>query len=176
MYPYHIYDRTEWGARPARAVTTQPTIKEVFFHHSESADAAKISSVKQMISAVRNIQDYHMDVKRWNDIAYHFIVFQPDGNHRHATAFRGRPTFEVPAAQLNHNTMTLAICVYGDGNREQLSDHTVYAIESLVRTYAPHAVAIGGHRDVVATECPGDRFYAWLPHLSRETGLRQYKR
>jgi hypothetical protein len=78
----------------------------------------------------------------------------------------------IPAAQLNHNTHTLAIVVIGHGGKDPLKADTRRAIVEILHRY-PVLQAFGGHRDVVATECPGDRFYARIPELARTAGLRR---
>lgn len=170
-FPYHIYSRTEWNARSPDGRLFQPSPKRAFVHHTDSADAAKVETLAQMKAATRAIQDFHMDDRGWDDIAYHFIVFQPGPRHDHAVVMAGRPVSVLPAAQLHNNTATLAIAVYGDGQHQELDRNTRFVIECLIRLGGPSVKAVGGHRDVFATDCPGDRFYAAIPQIAAALGI-----
>jgi hypothetical protein len=169
-----IYTRKEWGARPARDVAhgNRPP-REAFLHNSDDPDFAQFNTLAKQKTKMRQIQDFHMDTRGWSDFAYHFAVFQPAGSIRSARIFRGRESLDViPAAQLNHNSHTLAIVVIGHGGKDPLKADTRRAIVEILNRY-PGLQALGGHRDVVATECPGDRFYAHVPELARRADLRR---
>lgn len=174
--PYHVYTRNEWGAEAPRPRTRQDAPTEAFVHHTENGDAAHIQTVRQALAAVRAIQHFHMHerVPPFSDIGYHFMVFQPGGAFPHALPVACRPIAYVPAAQLEHNTRTLAIAVYGDGRRDPMHPNTRFVIEALVRTYGPNVRKIGGHRDVVQTECPGDRFYAAVPRIADALNIAHF--
>lgn len=170
--PYHLYTRSEWDATTARGQTAGNVPRSVYVHHTASQDHPVV--LKQMKAAVKGIQTFHMTDPdhMWSDIAYHFVVFQPTEKHPHAIPFAGRRLSAVPAAQLGHNVDTLAIAVYGDGNRDAMHPNTRFVIEELVREFAPRAQVIGGHRDAGGTDCPGDKFYAAIPTIAHALGLR----
>lgn len=171
-----FYARGDWGARsPKGPMASQPSIGEVFIHHTDNEDAGGVDSLSEQKAAMRGIQDFHMDDRGWSDIAYHAIVFQPQRNVKLARVFLGRPPVIVPAAQQGHNTGTLAIAVYGDFTRDTLDRNTRYAIEQTIRRYAPNAKTIGGHRDVFSTTCPGPNIYKQLDLLAKATGLKRYQ-
>lgn len=154
-------------------MTNQSIIREAFVHHSENGDAAKVDTLAEMKNRVQAIQNFHMDGRGWSDIAYHFVVFQPDENHDHAVVFQGRRTVFVPSAQLNHNSNTLAICVYGNGQADEMQRNTRFVVEDLIRMY-PDVERVGGHRDVVATQCPGDKFYRAVPRIADALNLKHF--
>lgn len=170
-YPYHLYTRAEWGARHPGPTQWQRTPLEAFVHHTDTRFAGRIESLDQMMAHVRAIQNQHMDDNDWSDIGYAFVVFQPGARHDHAIAFKGRALDSRPAAQLGHNDRTLPIAVVGDGNRELMDRNTRFVIESLIRTFGPDVKRIGGHRDVVATNCPGDHFYGAIPQIAAALDL-----
>jgi hypothetical protein len=169
-----IYDRAVWGARPARSMTRQRPPTEAFIHHSDNDDARSVDSMAEQEARMRAIQDFHMDTRGWSDFAYHFMVFQPYGQLEHARVFEGRPTACVPAAQLNHNTGTLAICIYGNLTRDTVKRNTRYVIEQLLRLY-PSVQTLGGHRNVVQTTCPGGNGMNALPAIARAAGVKLYR-
>jgi hypothetical protein len=121
-----------------------------------------------------------MDVRGWSDISYHYVIFQPF-NDVPARVFEGRKVRYVPAAQAGHNTGTLAVCVFGNFDHEDsVKRNTRYAIEMLLtrkpsRTGAGDVKTLGGHRDVVGTECPGDTLYAQIPRICDAINMRRYR-
>src|SRR5215213_9146051 len=109
------YAREDWGARDWRGFADQGwDAHEVFVHHTDDT-ATWLDSFQDQCARMHGYQDYHMDVKGWDDIGYHAVVFPDfkagDGSTIPARVFQGRPRDHVPAAQLNHNTGTLAIAV-----------------------------------------------------------------
>jgi hypothetical protein len=181
-----VFERHDWHARPWRAFALQDLPREGFIHHGAELNASDIDDLNEQAAAMRAIQNQHMDTDQLahggaSDIAYHYVVFQPFHAGVHARIFEGRPVHHVPAAQLNHNTGTLAICVYGDfEHHDTLKDNTRWAIECLLtrkpqKTGAGHVVTLGGHRDVVDTACPGDTLYAAIPTIARGAHLRLFR-
>lgn len=170
-----FYGRSEWRASiPTQLMAQQQQPREVFIHHTDSGDAGIVDTLAEQMDRVRGIQNYHQHGKGWSDIAYHAIVFQPQGNLRLSRVFFGRPPDQVPAAQLNHNTGTLAIAVYGNFQEDTLHRNTRYAIEQTIRRLAPKARTLGGHRDVVSTSCPGIHLYKALDQIAAASGLDRY--
>jgi hypothetical protein len=171
----HFYSRRFWGARPpARAMSAQSPPHEAFVHHSDNAQANHVNSGPEMKAAMRGIQNFHLDVRGWSDIAYHYVVFQhQDGQERGAHVFKGRDPHFVPAAQLNHNTGTLAICVYGNLMTDGVHPGTIEAIAAILGEHA-ELITVGGHRDVTSTSCPGDHLYRALDSIAHAAGLQRY--
>lgn len=172
----HIYTRQEWHARtPGPVALGNRPVTEAFIHNSDDSGAVRFDDLEKQAAKVKSIQDFHMGPQRgWSDIGYHFVVFQPVRTLKRARIFRGRQSSNVvPAAQLNHNTHTLAIVVIGDGHAETLKADTQRAILEILHRY--HTLrTLGGHKDVTATACPGDRFYAQIPDLAHRAGLRRF--
>jgi hypothetical protein len=154
-------------------MTPQDAPIEAFIHYSYDFSVGRFDTLAEQEAKMREIQRYHMDNNGWSDIGYAFVVFQPYGTLRRARAFQGRPTKYVPAAQANHNTRTLPICVVA-GPDNEIKRNTRYVIEQLINRY-PSVKVVGGHRDVVATSCPGDKLYAQIPTIARATGRKVYK-
>lgn len=181
MSELHVYSRAKWGARSARAGEgTQDTPIEAFLHHSADPDGRAFNTLAKQAAHMRGVQDYHMDdpAHGWNDIGYHFVVFQYVGtNHRREPrVFAGRPTNIVPAAQLGHNTRTLAICVAGNGDAETLTHESRVMIARLINKYGPRVTILRPHSANPAhpgqTDCPGDHFRAAVPEIATLAKVR----
>lgn len=173
-----LYGREEWGARDWRDFNpqTDAQLREVFLHHSDHARAEVLDHWDEQVAVMKGMQDYHMFTKGWDDLGYHFVVFQMYGNLEVVRVLRGRPVNHIPAAQLNHNTGTVAICTVGNFQGDDaVKASTVAAIVDVINhvraNNADHISSIGGHRDVVLTSCPGDAMYAKLPDIARRAGL-----
>lgn len=170
----HVYTRGQWGARASQGpMTEQREPVEAFIHHTDDKNG-RYRTLHEQEAKMKAVQAFHMDVRGWSDGGYHYVVFQPQGQGIGARAFALRPTRYVPAAQLGHNTRTLAIAVVGNGETEAMERNTRFVIEQIIGRY-PSVRKIGGHRDVVATDCPGDKFYAALDHIARATGRGRVK-
>jgi N-acetylmuramoyl-L-alanine amidase len=176
-----LFSRADWGARAPRAMADQGNPREAFLHHSDDDPDAtrRIDSLEEQKAKMRQIQNYHMDTKGWSDIAYHYIVQQAYGNIPNARIFAGRDIDKVPAAQEGHNTGTLAICVVGDFSQggNDLKSNTRYAIEVLLNRDSRSFLSLrvlGGHRDVVATSCPGINIYRDIPTIADAVNLAVY--
>lgn len=172
-----FYSRSDWrAAAPTQLMAQQASPVEVFIHHTDSGDAGIVDTLAEQKDRVRGIQNYHQHGKGWSDIAYHAIIFQPQGSLRLARVFFGRSPDQVPAAQLNHNTGTLAIAVYGNFQEDTVHRNTRYAIEQTIKRLAPKARTLGGHRDVVSTSCPGGHLYQSLDLIAAAANLERYRR
>ena len=175
-----IYTRARWGARPPRSLSQDGPKLEAFLHHSAgtfSGPAEAIDTGAEQKEVMRRIQNYHMDVNGWSDIGYHFVVFQPYGRLRLARIFQGRPVTAIPAAQLGHNSGTIAICVVDGlkGNKLRLS--TKFQIIRLLRKLKkknPTLRVLGGHFNVTSTSCPGPYIKPAIPSIAARAGLKVY--
>ncbi len=177
---HSLYELEDWNTRDPRPMTKQnpDNIRESFIHHTTDTRAEVTDTLDEQKRAMRAIRDFHMDVRGYSFIGYHFVVFQPYGSRKKARVFQARPLIYVPAAQLLHNTNTAAICVYGNFQRDDgVKDDTIKAIVGLlerINNRHPSLAVLGGHRDVVATSCPGDTLYAKIPTIAKKANLRKF--
>lgn len=174
-----LWTREEWNPRPPRPMTVNAALREAFIHHTTNDNAEGIDSLAEQKAAVKATQDYHMLVRGWSDIAYHYVVFQPYGGLENARIFQARETRWVPAGQEGHNTGTVPIVVYGNFDHDDgVKPETITAIVRLLKhvdeNHGGTLKTVGGHRDVVGTECPGDTLYAKLPEIARRSGLNRF--
>jgi hypothetical protein len=155
-------------------MSAQGPPQQAFIHHGDESDANRINTGAEMRQAMRGIQAFHMATRGWSDIAYHYVVFQHQaGQEKGAHVFHGRDPGHVPAAQLGHNTNTLAICVYGDFTKDGVHPGTIEAITAIL-DHHPALLTVGGHRDVTQTTCPGSHLYAALDKIAHAANLRRY--
>lgn len=159
-----IYTRNRWGARTPRGMASQSNFSNGGFVHWTDSITRGVDSLKEQSSAMRAIQDFHMDVRKWSDIGYHYVVFQPSGPLNRARVFEGRNFSRIPAAQEGHNTDTLAVSVFmGEGDK--LSPKTKAAILAVFAKHGIGSKHIKCHGDVMATDCPGPLLKTWVHSL-----------
>lgn len=154
-----IIGRAEWGARPPRSklLIKTPT-KELWLHHSASPSG--------YAARVRAIQNFHMDVRGWSDIAYSFLV-----NHD-GLVYEGRGPGVSGAHTAGHNSISHAICVMGNYDTTQPTTKALNAVVELARHgyeegWWPQYFT-GGHRDAsgASTSCPGTHLYSNLSAIN----------
>lgn len=160
--PITTYDRGEWAAKPPRARPTplpSTAIDELVVHYS-SMDAERRTSHTDCAGVVRAIQAFHQNTRGWQDIAYNWLVCQ------HGGVYEGRGWNVMSAATFGHNAHTQAVCFLG-GDKADRDDVTVegraalaHVVKEFHRVTGPGKVV--GHRDRVATGCPGDELHAWV--------------
>jgi hypothetical protein len=160
-----IISRRQWGARKPRdrAYQDPRSVRELFIHYSESPSASSLDAQKQIM---RGLQDFHMNPpsaggRGWSDIAYNYLVF----NGSKPRAFYGRGARVIPAAQANHNTNTIAVCVVMRAD-DKLTWQTKLQLRRLVwhlrRKVIKRNVPVKPHSAVTQTSCPGDQLRAFI--------------
>jgi hypothetical protein len=168
-----IYTRDEWAARaPDFAADIIDRPDHLVVHHTASPNTGDLS-LERAFALSREIQDLHQLTNGWGDTGQQLTIsrggFVMEGRNRTLEALgQGLNVLGVQTA--NHNSHTLGIeneGIYVDENpTQELWDSLVVTLAWLCDLYAldPHE-SIVGHRDYVATQCPGDVFYARLPEL-----------
>lgn len=188
--PPPVITRAQWGADESlrRGGPDFAPLHRAIVHHTVTP-----THEHDPAGRVRAIYRYHVVNRRWSDIAYNFLV---DGAGR---IYEGRWSRSYGPGQVHdgedgggrgvigahargHNTGSLGIAVLGtyDGHTGP-SDAALGAVAVLVawklgpRGIDPRAPgAFMGHRDVVATGCPGDGVHRRLPELrERAAALAQ---
>lgn len=111
-------------------------------------------------SRVRSIQNYHMDTKRWADIAYNFVVCP------HGYVFEGRGWGRRSAANGTNscNDVYTAVCYLG-GQGDPFTAAAKLGFLDVKgeweRRYGRKAQAVP-HSNCIATMCPGDDIRKWI--------------
>lgn len=147
-----------WGARqPERVIHIPVPTRELWLHHTAGNERGK--------AGMREIQNYHMDVKGWSDIAYSFVVDNDD-----QTVYEGRGFGIAGAHTKDHNSISHAICVMGNFDVEIPEYATLQTIANLINFGAERGQWLeltGGHRDAsgAQTACPGKYLYEEIPTI-----------
>lgn len=153
----NIVTRAEWKARRPRSRTHLGTSRGTAVHwlgpgignipHSKCAET------------VRGIQNFHMDTRKWSDIAYSFLVCP------HGTIFEGRGWGVRTAANgTNYGNANYHAACYLGGAGDTFTDP---AKAAYVWLRGEHRKRFGTdglrtHRSLKPTECPGDVIAAWV--------------
>jgi SpoIID/LytB domain protein len=179
-----IIMRSQWGASaggtcssPVYGATTLGAV----IHHTAGSNTYTKS---QSASIVKATQAYHINSRDWCDIGYNFLV------DKYGQIFEGRKggiTKPVRAAHSGNdavNQETMGVSMMGTFSTTAPTSAMKASVARLVAwrfdqynrpakgTYSLGGKTlnrIAGHRNVVSTECPGAKAYAWL---SASGGLR----
>ena len=178
-----IVTRAGWGAdeslrsqNPGCTVPSYtPTVKVAFVHHTVGTNNYQPANSAGL---VRGIYAYHVQSQRYCDLGYNFLV------DKFGRVFEGRyGGLHVPvlgAHTAGYNSNAFGVSLMGDF---QTAEPAAAMMEATAKVIAwkldghyrnPNGTAVlndktfnvvAGHRDGVATECPGERVYAKLPQL-----------
>jgi N-acetylmuramoyl-L-alanine amidase CwlA len=165
-----------WGARaPSTAVTllsNKPTY--IVVHHTATSNSTGTTQ-SAAFSLARSIQNYHMDTNGWIDTGQHFTVsrggYAMEGRHRSLERLNLGNGMIRGAHVGAGNVNSEAIGIENEGTYmtvqppaalyNKLVDLCAYICDQ----YDIPASKIYGHRDFMATSCPGDVLYSKLPQL-----------
>lgn len=132
---------------------------QIVLHHTGSPEDDDLSA--------EDIHDLHQSMG-WAGIGYHFII-RKDG-----TIERGRPQHLIGAHAYGENSHTIGIHLSGNFNVASPTKKQIEAASRLIAWLTeeydlniitgeddPKEVIVG-HRDLMATACPGDNLYNQL--------------
>ncbi|CAE1322054.1 PGRP [Acanthosepion pharaonis] len=152
----NIISRSEWGARRPRDRQSLSTpVKYAVVHHSNTPQCLdKPSCIKRM----QSIQNFHMNVRRWSDIAYNFLI-GGDGN-----VYEGRGWDTVGAHVIGYNKISIGICVIGNYTEYKPNEISLNALKRMLsclefKNKVINKYVLRGHRDLGSTTCPGNKLY-----------------
>ncbi len=145
-----IISRKGWGARTARPggqLVPASARREFIVHHSGGpAD-----------QSVRAIQDHCMDARGFRDIDYNLLVRGTTGE-----IYVGRGWNVIGSHARGHNTVGLGVCVIGTDTLSEAARESLRWIYRRAVLMSGRPLTVLGHRDVDATDCPGDGIYRWI--------------
>src|SRR4051812_20562403 len=186
-----IISRLGWGADESMRRASPryaDSIRLAIVHHTVSTNTYSRS---QSAAIVRGIEVYHVKGNGWDDIGYNFLV------DRFGQIFEGRyggiDRNVVGAHAQGFNSGTTGISLIGNYQSATPTAAQLAALEKLIawRLDLAHVDplstltfisggnprfpaglpvflrAVSGHRDVYATECPGDKAYSLIPSIAR---------
>jgi hypothetical protein len=169
-----IFSRKQWGADERLRDKRSLKYYEVhagFVHHTVNANGY---TKEQVPSIIRGIYAYHTQSRGWSDVGYNFLVDRFGRIWEGRAGGVDRPV--VGAHTLGYNDYAFAMSAignfetaapgdamlraYGQLFAWKLSLHGVSASSSRQWVGKRWLPAIGGHRDVGQTACPGRNLYA----------------
>ncbi len=170
-----------WGARPPSEpltiLATRPD--KILVHHTETANrpATGPAAAYQVCRAVQN---HHMDVQGWSDSGQHFTISREgyvlEGRHRSVETLQGGRAMVQSAHCPGQNDRAIGIENEGSyaagGPPAAVWDALVSFCTQVCTSYGITASSIHGHRDFIATTCPGKAFYARIPALRTAVAVR----
>lgn len=170
-----------WGARPPSSpltiIGTNPD--KILVHHTDTANSTDYSQAHAYALA-RSIQNYHMDSNGWSDTGQHFTVsrggFITEGRHNSLSKLTAGSGMVVGAHCPGQNDK--AIGIENEGTYmtvtppAALYNKLVDLCAYICQQYGIAATRIYGHRDFLATDCPGDVLYSMLPQLRTDVAAK----
>ncbi|WP_040477654.1 N-acetylmuramoyl-L-alanine amidase [Longispora albida] len=170
-----------WGARnpadPLTQIGTSPN--KILIHHTATPNSTDYTQA-HAYSLARSIQNFHMDSRGWSDTGQHFTVsrggYVMEGRHHSLSHLSTGSGMVVGAHCTGQNDQAIGIenegTYTGIEPNTQLWNRLVDLCAYICGQYDLPASRIYGHRDFLATTCPGDAFYALLPRLRTEVAAR----
>ena len=151
-----IVTRSQWGAKPWRSTIYRVPMSEkryflVHYHGGRVRD-------QHGVEVPRNIETIHL-ANGWAGIGYNFAV-DLDG-----TVYEGRGWDGVGSQcpGRNRDGVGVYVAVGGDQVPTQAALRSVRALrDDLVRLRGGAGVREMGHKDGIATSCPGTFLYKWV--------------
>ena len=125
-----------------KEMSTRKTTERIILHHAAATNCS-----------AEDIHRWHLG-NGWSGIGYHFLV-RKDGS-----IYRGRPEEKVGAHAYGSNHNSIGICFEGNYMEENMRAEQIKAGQELV-VYLKNKyniTAVQAHRDVCATDCPGNKF------------------
>lgn len=187
-----IVMRSDWGADESirrAAPTYADELEAAVVHHTVNSNSYSRADAPAL---VRGIYAYHVKSNGWNDIGYNFVI------DRFGQVFEGRyggvSSPVIGAHTAGFNTATAGVALLGTHGSTPVSTEARAALVSLLswrmdqahvnpsgsaslrsagndkfaagRTVTTRAV--GGHRDLFSTECPGSLAYGVIDSVRQE--------
>lgn len=151
-----IVSRKQWGAKPWRSTVHRVALseKDNFLVHYHGGKPA----AQRGVMVPRNVEVIHL-ANGWAGVGYNFLV-DMDG-----TVYEGRGWDGVGSQcpGFNRTGVGVYVAVGGDQVPTQAALRSVRALrDELVRKRGGAGVREMGHRDGVATSCPGTYLYRWV--------------
>lgn len=173
--------REQWGARPPKAIArlTEP-VARLWLHHTAShfPREPKWSEklfLRKACEYVRGTQNFHMDVRGWDDIGYTHIVIKPFLGK--LWVFEGRGWGVVGAHTQGDNSNSYGISVAGNFEIEKAGRKLVLGLRELFDRYVDnghvqgprHSIPTGDHSAApgASTACAGSHLRTKLGQLRK---------
>ncbi|XP_053407391.1 peptidoglycan-recognition protein SC2-like isoform X2 [Mercenaria mercenaria] len=158
-----IVTRNEWGARPSKEINYMGTpVSVVFIHHTSMNEC---HTQDQCMEEMKKIQNFHMDDRGWDDIAYNYLIGE-DGR-----VYEGRAWDRIGAHTLKWNDVAVAFSFMGNYCSKLPNDKALHALKAMLALGVKNGkitpdYKLYGHRNVGETECPGDKLHELISSWS----------
>lgn len=150
-----IVSRATWGAKPWNGTPDHVTLSQrtEFFIHYHGGEPPYSTGVR----VPREIEKIHIG-QGWAGVGYNFVIDQ-DG-----TIYEGRGWEKQGAHCPGHNISGLGVQIAIGGDQEPSAKalSAARALYDEACRKAGRTLAKKGHRDGIATACPGGPLYAWI--------------
>lgn len=168
-----IHPRCRWEAAPyrGRPRPLQLPLGFLYVHHTY-VPAPPCTTFARCSANMRSMQRFHQDTRGWDDIGYSFVVGS-DGY-----VYEGRGWHWVGAHTRGHNSQGFGVAFVGNYTATLPTEAALRTVREVLPSCALRAGLLRpdyellGHRQLVATDCPGDALFGLLrtwPHFT-ETG------
>lgn len=163
MGSLEVRSRGSWGAGRINQGDIDPMglVQRITVHHTALLPGMKSKSDAEFVN---HVYKYHTKQKGWADIGYHYLIGR-DGH-----LYEGRlEKYQGAHAGKNNNERNLGVALIGDFNQKSPSSNQLRTLEVFLREkmseYGVSPNKVFGHKDLKATECPGDFLYRDLQKL-----------
>ncbi len=171
-----ICNRSCWSARAPRSYTYMSSLTRAVIHHTAQATDFNTTSQSTSAANVRAIQNLHMDVNGWSDIGYNFLVDKLgnrfEGRYNSMTKYTKAAHDGVNTNSFGFNLMGYFHTPYNQQPpvvmRNALYDLIAWRMPNPFTGFGSgsyNGKTVGylcGHRNVIATACPGDLMYQYI--------------
>lgn len=116
-------------------------------------------------------RDYHINVKHWSDVGYHFVICNGEGGEDGLVQI-GRAENKQGAHCPSLNSQSLGICLVGNFEEDKPTEAQIISLENLLITLCSKynldpISTILGHKDATSTTCPGRYLYKMIPSIRK---------
>ncbi|MCI2421064.1 N-acetylmuramoyl-L-alanine amidase [Saccharopolyspora sp. K220] len=174
-----IASTADWQAREPSSPVTVLDIEpvKIIVHHTATPNSEETSQ-EHAFALSRQIQDFHMDSNGWIDTGQNFTNSRggwlTEGRHESLAVLTAGSQHVLGAHAGAENSVSLGIENEGTYTEADvpgaLWDALVELCSYMVAQYGIDPGEIYGHRDFMATECPGEVLYGRLPELREAVG------
>jgi hypothetical protein len=154
----------------------------IVVHHTATSNGTATTQ-SAAFSLARSIQNYHMDNNGWIDTGQQFTIsrggYSMEGRHRSLERLRLKNSFVRGAHVGAGNVNSEAIGIENEGLYTSVSppaalyNKLVDLCAHICDQYGIASSQIFGHRDFMATACPGNILYGMLPQLRSDVAAKR---
>lgn len=155
-------DQADWGSRFSYTDGNKLpwNVDKWVIHYGGGANPAGGSKDEAKETAVlRGWQNWHVDGRGWQDIAYNYAIGQTGLVYRLRGENRAGATsgdYEGDGIPENHEARAVVFILGGT------QAPTQEALDAFARIWRADPLPVIGHRDVKSTACPGDALYQYV--------------